>query len=158
MKHLSSYEHQGVKFYDISGVLEHEFNKSIAQLHAMINFDYDLILGLESRGFIIGAGLSVMTNKGLVMCRKPGKLPGEVIEVNYEKEYGKDTLCVQKDALNGKRILIADDILATGGSLRAAIELVEKAGGQVAGFAGLLGLKEFQKNWPETKICLLKRV
>lgn len=94
----------------------------------------DLILGLESRGFILGAAVALKLGKGFVPARKPGKLPGKTVAASYQKEYGTDTLEVQLDLLpTGSRVLVIDDILATGGTAAAACRLVEQAGATVAG-------------------------
>lgn len=85
------------------------------------------IVGIESRGFVLGAALAVRLNAGFIMCRKPGKLPAETIKQSYMKEYGKDTLEIHKDAINENDVvLIHDDLLATGGSMKAAYDLVQK--------------------------------
>ncbi len=150
MESITTYEHQGVTFYDIAPVLQNHLKKVTQNLWWQVyqSCDFDLIVGLESRGFIIGAAISAISGKGFVMARKPGKLPGEVTSVKYKKEYGEDELCVQSGALKGKRILIVDDILATGGSLKAAMDLMDKSEAKVVGFACLLGLKEFEDKWP----------
>lgn len=105
--------------------------------------DFDIIVGLESRGFILGAALAGKLNKGFVPVRKPGKLPGAIYEVTYEKEYGLDTLAISRTALKpNQKVLIIDDVIATGGSAKAAVELVRMAGGIPIGFASLLKVKE----------------
>ena len=105
------------------------------------------IVGLESRGFILGAALAYELGVSFVPIRKPGKLPGAVYSVNYEKEYGFDTLVIAQDSIQpGQRVIIIDDLIATGGSARAAIELVRLAGGQPVEFVSLLqvdALEEF---------------
>ena len=101
----------------------------------------DLIVGIESRGFIVGTALATVTGVGFVPVRKPGKLPGEVIGVDYSLEYGTDRLEIHSDALGeGRRVLIVDDLLATGGTAAACTELVEKAGGELCGFGFLAEL------------------
>lgn len=85
------------------------------------------IVGIESRGFLLASAVACDLNAGVVMCRKPNKLPGETVEQSYEKEYGTDTICIHKDAITSDDIvLIHDDLLATGGSMRAAYDLVKK--------------------------------
>ena len=101
----------------------------------------DLIVGIESRCFIVGTALATVTGVGFVPVRKPGKLPGEVIGVDYSLEYGTDRLEIHSDALGeGRRVLIVDDLLATGGTAAACTELVEKAGGELCGFGFLAEL------------------
>ncbi|APD47385.1 adenine phosphoribosyltransferase [Synechococcus sp. CS-602] len=95
----------------------------------------DLIVGIESRGFIVGTALATVVAVGFVPVRKPGKLPGAVCGVDYDLEYGSDRLEIQHDALSGApRVLIIDDLLATGGTASACAELVTLAGGQLCGF------------------------
>lgn len=101
----------------------------------------DVMAGIESRGFIISTLLGARYNKGIIMIRKPGKLPGNVIKRAYQLEYGHSTLEIQTDRITkGQRILICDDLLATGGTAKAAGELVESAGGIVAGYAFMIEL------------------
>ncbi|WP_199554879.1 adenine phosphoribosyltransferase [Sandaracinobacteroides hominis] len=95
--------------------------------------DFDLIAGIEARGFLFGAALAQLTGKGLVIVRKPGKLPGATIAHDYALEYGTDRLELHADAVTaGARVLMVDDVLATGGTAEAAVTLVRKAGGAVA--------------------------
>ena len=99
----------------------------------------DLIVGPEARGFIFGCPVSYAMGIGFVPVRKPKKLPREVIEFSYDLEYGSNTLCMHKDAIKpGQRVLIVDDLLATGGTMEAAVKLVEALGGVVAGLAFLI--------------------
>lgn len=98
--------------------------------------EFDKIIGLESRGFILGTILSQISNSELVLARKPGKLPGKVISVNYGLEYGQNTLQIQESSIKpGDKVHIHDDILATGGTAKAAYDLVIKCGGIVTGFS-----------------------
>ena len=101
----------------------------------------DLIVGIESRGFIVGTALATIAGVGFVPVRKPGKLPGEVIGVDYSLEYCTDRLEIHSDALaGGQRVLIVDDLLATGGTAAACSELVQAAGGELCGFGFLAEL------------------
>ncbi|WP_062104584.1 adenine phosphoribosyltransferase [Bacillus niameyensis] len=101
----------------------------------------DLVVGPEARGFIIGCPVSYALGVGFAPVRKEGKLPRETIKASYGKEYGQDALTIHKDAIKpGQRVLITDDLLATGGTILATIELVEKLGGVVAGIAFLIEL------------------
>jgi adenine phosphoribosyltransferase len=101
----------------------------------------DLIAGPEARGFVVGAPLAYALGLGFVPIRKSGKLPGETIEVDYALEYGKDKLAMHKDAIRpGQKILIADDLLATGGTIATSIQLIEQLGGDIVGSVFLIEL------------------
>jgi adenine phosphoribosyltransferase len=101
----------------------------------------DLVVGVESRGFIFGGAIAHQLNAGFVPVRKRGKLPGKTIEVEYELEYGRDTLAMHEDAVRpGQRVLAVDDLLATGGTMAATLRLIEKLGGQVVGVAFMIEL------------------
>lgn len=135
---------EGILFYDITTML-----KNPAALKASVdrlvqryqNEDIDLIVGMESRGFIFGMPLSYQLNAGFVPIRKPGKLPAETISESYSLEYGTNTLEIHKDAIEkGQKVLVVDDLLATGGTARAACNLVERLGGKVQGLAFVIEL------------------
>jgi adenine phosphoribosyltransferase len=101
----------------------------------------DQVLGIESRGFIFGSTLALELNSGLILARKPGKLPAEIEAVTYDLEYGSDAIEVHKDAIKpGADVLVVDDLIATGGTAKAACDLVERLGGHVAGVAFLIEL------------------
>ena len=101
----------------------------------------DLIVGIESRGFIVGSALATQQKTGFVPVRKKGKLPGKVLGVDYTLEYGRDRLEIQSDAFEGNpRVLLVDDLLATGGTVNAASKLIKKAGGQLVGCAFIIEL------------------
>jgi len=105
--------------------------------------DVDVFVGIESRGFIVACALAQKYNKGMVLLRKAGKLPGKTEKISYTIEYGKATMEIQKNALKeGERVVICDDLLATGGTAKAAAELVEKMKGKVTGFAFIIELME----------------
>jgi adenine phosphoribosyltransferase len=105
----------------------------------------DAVVGLESRGFILGAALAYKLGIAFIPVRKAGKIPGDVFSVSYEKEYGKDAFCIAKDVIKkDQNILIVDDLIATGGSAKAAIDLVRKAKGKPFEFVTLLEIKELQ--------------
>ena len=102
----------------------------------------DLVVGIESRGFILGAPVADRLRAGFVPARKPGKLPAGTIQQSYDLEYGSDALEIHQDAIEqGQRALIVDDLLATGGTARAALDLVRKTGGEIAGMAFLVELQ-----------------
>lgn len=105
----------------------------------------DIVAGPESRGFIFGCPVAASLKIGFIPIRKPNKLPREVITQTYDLEYGTNTLCMHKDAITpGMRVIIIDDLLATGGTIKAAIELVEKSGGIVVGLAFLIELTDLK--------------
>ena len=105
--------------------------------------DVDLFAGIESRGFLLAGILAARYNKGMVMIRKAGKLPGKTIKLSYSIEYGKDTIEVQKDLIEkNQKIIICDDLLATGGTAKASAKLIEKIGGKITGFAFIVELTE----------------
>ena len=137
---------KGILFRDFSPILRdysatsfivEEFSK---QYHPK---DVDVFVGFESRGFIVACALAQKYNKGMVMLRKEGKLPGKTEKTSYEIEYGKAVMEIQKTALNeGERVVICDDLLATGGTAKAAAVLVEKLKAKVTGFAFIIELTE----------------
>jgi adenine phosphoribosyltransferase len=105
--------------------------------------DFDLVVGIDSRGFIFGAALAYLLEKGFIPVRKKGKLPAETVSETYELEYGTDTLEIHKDAIKaGQKVLIIDDLIATGGTAVAAINLVKKLGAEVLEFAAVVDLPD----------------
>lgn len=141
---IEDYPEKGIVFRDISplmadGKAYREATKQIvtyAQEKAI-----DMVVGPEARGFIVGCPVAYELGVGFAPVRKKGKLPRETIEVTYDLEYGTDTLAIHKDAIiSGQRVLICDDLLATGGTIKATIELVESLGGIVVGCAFLIEL------------------
>lgn len=140
----------GILFRDISPLLRHHFGEAIAAMSALFSKDewkgIDLIGGIESRGFILAAGLAAVQHKGFVKIRKSGKLPRPVVARAYGLEYGEDALEMHYGKGN---MLIIDDVLATGGTLGAAAELAQMSGHAVMGFACLINLtylNDFQWN------------
>ncbi len=132
----------GVLFRDISPLLRTHFTETIDALSALCSSQewqaIDLIAGIESRGFVFASALAYKQNKGFVKIRKPGKLPSVVGKVHYGLEYGESSLEMQ--AGDGSKILIVDDVLATGGSMEAAADLAVKVGYEVAGLLCLINL------------------
>ena len=117
------------------------------------NKEIDVIAGIESRGFIIGSALASKLNKGFVLIRKPGKLPAEKIREEYSLEYGKDAVEIHKDAIKpSQKVLLIDDLLATGGTCLAAANLIERLGGEVIECAFIINLPELRGHeklkWP----------
>ena len=131
----------GIMFRDISPLLRQHFGETISQMAALFSEsewkNIDLIGGIESRGFILAAGLAAVKHKGFVKIRKRGKLPGPVVMKRYGLEYGEDALEMQ---YGSGRMLIVDDVLATGGTLSAAAELAQTSGHSIAGFTCLIDL------------------
>jgi adenine phosphoribosyltransferase len=134
----------GISFKDITTLLKDaEALKETVQSMAEHFRDcgIEMIVGVESRGFILGAPLAYEMDLGFVLIRKPKKLPGEVLSVEYDLEYGTDNLEIHADAFPpGTKVLVVDDLLATGGTVEAAIKLIQKLGGEVAGLAFLIEL------------------
>jgi len=130
----------GIFFYDISTLLSHAgaWREAIRQLSERVGaYKPDLLVGIESRGFLVAAPLSLSLGCGFVMVRKHGKLPGDKIAHSYDLEYGTDTIEIQADAIKpGQRVVVLDDLLATGGTMAAAINLLRRVGAdvQAAGF------------------------
>ena len=129
----------GILFYDITTLLKDKigFAQLIDAFAAYyIGKEIDLVLGIEARGFIFGPALAYRLNAGFVPVRKPKKLPAPVARVNYDLEYGTDSLEIHLDAIQpGQRVLLVDDLLATGGTMQATVQLVRQLGGQIAGMA-----------------------
>jgi adenine phosphoribosyltransferase len=134
----------GILFYDISTLLAHGDAWSVAMgrmARQVRAFQPDILAGIESRGFLVAAPLALKLGCGFVMLRKKGKLPGKTIKHDYALEYGTDTIEVQEDAIEkGQRVVILDDLLATGGTMAAGIELLRKVGGNVTGAASMIEL------------------
>ena len=141
---VPDFPNPGVSFKDITPLIEdgealHTAVDALAL--ATYGLDYDRILSAEARGFVLGTALAYRARKGLVLARKPNKLPRETISATYELEYGTDSLEAHADAIPpGAKVLVADDLLATGGTARAMCQLVENAGATVAGVAFLIEL------------------
>jgi adenine phosphoribosyltransferase len=129
----------GILFYDITTLLKDPKGfaaliDALAQYY--IDKDIDLVLGIEARGFIFGPALAYRLNAGFVPVRKPRKLPAPVARVTYDLEYGSDSLEIHLDAIEpGQRVLLVDDLLATGGTMEATLKLVKQLGGEIAGLA-----------------------
>jgi adenine phosphoribosyltransferase len=136
----------GISFKDITTLLNdgEKYRMAINEIKDMIShLKIDLIAGPEARGFVVGAPLAYALGVGFVPIRKKGKLPFSTIDVNYGLEYGQDTLSMHTDAIKpGQNVLIADDLLATGGTICSSIELVQKLGGNVIGTAFMIELAE----------------
>ena len=134
----------GILFYDISTLLAHgpAWRATVEHLDRWLEeLKPDLLIGIESRGFLISAPLAYLSGRGFAMVRKRGKLPGRVIPFNYDLEYGTDTVEIQADAVRpGQRVVVLDDLLATGGTMAAAISLLRAVGANVVGAACIIEL------------------
>lgn len=141
---IENYPVEGISFKDITTLLKDKeaFKESLDFLEKEVaSLDFDYIVGIESRGFIFGAPLADRLGVGFIPVRKPGKLPAEIEKVSYDLEYGQNELEMHKDALNkGDKVLIIDDLIATGGSAQATAKLIESQGAKVAAFAFLIEL------------------
>jgi len=144
VRDVPDFPQQGVLFKDITPLLQNgaAFHTAIERMAAhYAGSGIQAVVGVESRGFIFGAPLAYMLNCGFVPVRKFGKLPSETVSVEYSLEYGTNVVEIHRDAIQpGQRVLIVDDLLATGGTVSAAMELVDKLGGHIAGIAFLVEL------------------
>ena len=144
IREVPDWPKSGILFYDITTLLKDKcgFRAVIDGLkYHYSEAEVDVVLGIEARGFIFAPALAYALGAGFVPVRKPKKLPAECVSVNYGLEYGSDTLEMHKDAIeNGHRVLIVDDLLATGGTAAAAAEMVRKVGGVVAGMGFVVEL------------------
>lgn len=144
IREVPDFPKKGILFYDITTLLRDK--TGFARLIDLFSEHYigkhiDLILGMEARGFIFGPALAYRLNAGFVPVRKPGKLPAATYRVEYELEYGSNALEIHKDAIEpGQRVLIVDDLLATGGTAVATAKLVSSLGGEIAGMAFVVEL------------------
>lgn len=146
IRHVPDFPKPGILFYDITTLLQD--GAGFRQAVECVAKPYqdtplDVVVGIESRGFIFGAAVADRLGVGFVPVRKPGKLPWETVTESYELEYGVDAVEMHRDAVaTGQRVLIVDDLLATGGTARATVNLIKKGGGTIAGMAFLIELAE----------------
>jgi adenine phosphoribosyltransferase len=146
IRHVPDFPKAGILFYDITTLLRdaHGFKATVDLLctpHA--GQQVEVVVGIESRGFILGGAVAERLHAGFIPVRKPGKLPAEALRESYNLEYGKDALEIHADAIErGQRVLIVDDVLATGGTAAATTQLVKKLGGEVCGLTFLIELIE----------------
>lgn len=142
---IPGFPKEGIMFRDVTPILEHpeaykEVTEKLSEYAKKVNAE--LIAGPESRGFWFGCPVALELSLGFVPVRKPGKLPRETVSQEYTLEYGTNTLCMHKDAIKpGQRVLIIDDLLATGGSAKATAKLIEQLGGVVVGVACIIELE-----------------
>jgi adenine phosphoribosyltransferase len=144
IREVPDFPKPGILFYDITTLLKDKvgFATLIDELSQhYLDHDVDLVVGIEARGFIFGPALAYRLNAGFVPIRKPRKLPAETVKWTYQLEYGTDTLEIHKDAIEpGQRVIIVDDLLATGGTAAACVELVKSLGGKIAGIGFVVEL------------------
>ena len=144
IRSIPDFPKPGILFYDISTLLAHPdaWQVTMGRMAKLISrHQPDVLAGIESRGFLIAAPLALKLGLGFIMVRKKGKLPGKTIRHEYALEYGTDTVEIQHDAIRkGDRVVVLDDLLATGGTLNAAVELLNKMGAEVVGAACLIEL------------------
>ncbi len=137
VREVPDFPKKGINFYDITTLLKEP--RGLASLidamaERFVNRGIELVLGIEARGFIFGPALAYRLNAGFIPVRKPGKLPAKTARVSYALEYGTDSLEIHEDAIKkGQRVLIVDDLLATGGTAAACVQLAEQLGGLVSG-------------------------
>ena len=163
IRNIPDFPQPGILFYDITTLLRDPsgFRESIDSLATpFANDAIDLVVGIESRGFIFGAPVADRLEAGFIPIRKPNKLPSTTIQMRYELEYGQGSLEIHDDAIEkGQKVLIVDDLLATGGTAQAAVQLIKKLGGIVQGVVFLIeleGLKGRSKLIDEKIVSILK--
>ena len=155
LRDVPDFPRPGILFKDITPVLADAdaFAAAIREMAAPWRGEnLDAVIGVESRGFILGAALALELRTGFVPARKPGKLPARTLSLEYALEYGSDRLHIHADALpHGARVIVVDDVLATGGTLKAALALTRQQGAEVVGAAVLLelGFLEARKTWTD---------
>jgi adenine phosphoribosyltransferase len=146
IRDIPDFPKEGILFKDITPLLKDRevFKKAIDTMADNYNdIEIDYVVGIEARGFIIGTPLAYALNKGFIPIRKPGKLPYDKISASYDLEYGSNELEIHTDAISeGDNILLVDDLLATGGTTKASVDLIEKLGGNIVSIAFLLELVE----------------
>jgi adenine phosphoribosyltransferase len=148
IRSIPDFPKPGILFYDISTLLAHPdaWRATISRLaEALRPHQPDLLVGIESRGFLVAAPVAYELGRGFAMVRKRGKLPGKTVRFTYDLEYGSDTIEMQEDAIApGQRVVVLDDLVATGGTMQAAIDLVRRQGGVVAGAGCIIELSFLQ--------------
>lgn len=144
IRQIPDFPKPGILFYDVSTLLAHPeaWRVTVDRLAEIVDaYKPDILAGIESRGFLVAAPLALKLGLGFQMVRKKGKLPGKTIPYTYDLEYGSDTIEVQEGAIApGQRVVVLDDLLATGGTMAAAIKLIRQVGGNVTGAASIMEL------------------
>jgi adenine phosphoribosyltransferase len=156
IREVPDFPKQGILFYDITTLLKDKLGFATlidALSEHYLNKDIDLVLGMEARGFIFGPAVSYRLNAGFVPVRKPGKLPAATARLSYDLEYGSNTLEIHKDAIQkGQRVIIVDDLLATGGTAAATVQLAKSLGADVCGLGFVVEL-DFLNGREKLKGC-----
>lgn len=146
IRNIVDFPHEGIMFRDVTSLFADPrgFRMAIDQLlHPYAGVRFDKVVGLEARGFILGGAVAHQLSAGFVPVRKKGKLPGKVISEDYQLEYGEAVVEINDDAIQpGERILLVDDLLATGGTAEAGIKLIERLGGEIIGCAFIIDLPD----------------
>jgi len=143
IREIPDFPKKGILFRDVTTLLldADAFRRAVDEVAAKVPLDVDKIAGIESRGFVLAAAVAYKLHKGLVLIRKPGKLPGKTLRESYELEYGTDVVEMHADAVSpGEKVALVDDLIATGGTAEAACKLIERAGGKVVGAVFLMEL------------------
>lgn len=163
VRSIPDFPEKGIIFRDVTSVLQDADGLQLAidtMQDKIKDLEYDVVVGPESRGFIFGTPIAYNNHKPFVLIRKKGKLPCETVEMEYELEYGTATIEMHRDSIKpGQKVLIVDDLIATGGTTEAMIQLIELLGGEVVGIvvlielAGLEGRKRLEKYRLESAIC-----
>ncbi len=148
IRDVPDFPKKGILFKDITTLCKDPalFQKVVDLLgHRYIGKDIDLVIGIEARGFIVGAALAYKLGAGIVLVRKPGKLPHATHKAAYTLEYGKDSLEIHQDAIRkGQRVIVADDLLATGGTAKAVLDLVNQMGGEIVECSFIVELQDLK--------------
>jgi adenine phosphoribosyltransferase len=161
IRDVPDFPKKGILFKDITTLLQdaRSYQRTIDLIaHRYIGKQIDKVVGVEARGFIIGSALAYKLCAGVVLVRKPGKLPSETYSKTYDLEYGTDTLEIHKDSIKpGERILIADDLLATGGTMAAVVDMIDSMGGEIVEccFMAELDFLDGRKRLPPGKVFSL---
>jgi adenine phosphoribosyltransferase len=156
IREVPDFPKKGILFYDITTLLKDKLGFATlidALAEHYLNKDIDLVLGMEARGFIFGPALAYRLNAGFVPVRKPGKLPAATASLSYDLEYGSNTLEIHRDAIrSGQRVIIVDDLLATGGTAAATVQLAKSLGADVCGVGFVVEL-DFLNGRDKLKDC-----
>jgi len=148
IRDIPDFPKKGILFKDITTLLKDPaaFQKAVDKITTFFEDEgIEQVVGIESRGFVLGAPVAYTLGAGFIPVRKPGKLPADIFEASYELEYGKDTLTVHQDAITpGQRVIVVDDLLATGGTMAATLNLLQQLGAKVVGVVFLIELAELR--------------
>jgi adenine phosphoribosyltransferase len=147
LEFFQDYPEPGVNFIDVGCIFDNPVHWQVAidtLYERTAELQFDFILAMDARGFMIAGALAYKRAIGFAMARKPGKLPGEAIRIDYQREYGSATIEIQPARIKGERVLIVDDVLATGGTIEAAASLLRQVGKEVAGAAALFDIAFFK--------------